>query len=148
MFLLNNLEAGAFDGRLAWRRQLERLASREDKAAAAPGFRVQEHRKVRGAERAHEAIHAGRVVEMAVAEDDRLEVLCECGEDGCDATFDVTHAEYDQAHEQRDRFMVAPGHENEQIEHVVNRTPRYLIVDKFGDAERVVEAEERREDSP
>jgi hypothetical protein len=76
---------------------------------------------------------------------DRLEILCECGEDGCETTLDVTHAEYDEAHEQRDRFMVALGHEDEQIEHVVKRTPEYLIVDKFGDAERVAEAEERRE---
>jgi hypothetical protein len=44
--------------------------------------------------------------------------------------------------------MLAPGHENEHIERVVNRTPRYFIVDKFGDAERVAEAEERREGSP
>ena len=79
---------------------------------------------------------------------DRLEVLCECGEDGCGTTLDVTHAEYDEAHEQRDRFMVAPGHEDEQIEHVVRQTPRYLLVDKFGDAERAAEGEERREGSP
>jgi hypothetical protein len=86
--------------------------------------------------------------EVGGGADDRLAILCECGEEGCDATLYVTRAEYDEAHEQRDRFMVAPGHENEQIEHVVNRTPRYLIVDKFGDAERVAEAEERREGSP
>ena len=78
---------------------------------------------------------------------DRLAILCECGEDGCDTTLDVTQAEYDEAHQQRDRFMVAPGHEDEQIEHVVKRTPEYLIVDKFGEAERVAEAEERREGS-
>jgi hypothetical protein len=86
--------------------------------------------------------------EVGGGPDDRLEILCECGEDGCDATLDVTQAEYDEAHEQRDRFMVAPGHEDKQIEHVVKRMPRYLIVDKFGEAERVAEAEERREGSP
>jgi hypothetical protein len=86
--------------------------------------------------------------ELGGGPDDRLEILCECGEDGCGAMLDVTQAEYDEAHEQRDRFMVAPGHENEHIERVVNRTPRYLIVDKFGAAERVAEAEERREGSP
>jgi len=78
---------------------------------------------------------------------DRLEILCECGEDGCGATLDVGRAEFDDAHQQPDRFMVAPGHEDEQIEHVVKRTPAYLIVDKFGEAERVAEAEERREGS-
>jgi hypothetical protein len=86
--------------------------------------------------------------ELGGGPDDRLEILCECGQDGCDATVDVTQAEYDEAHEQRDRFMIAPGHENEDIERVVKRTLRYLVVDKFGDAERVAEAEERREGSP
>jgi hypothetical protein len=86
--------------------------------------------------------------EVGAGPDDRLEILCECGEDACSATLDVTHAEYADAHEQRDRFMVAPGHEDEQIEHVVKRTRRYLVVDKFGEAERVAEAEERREGGP
>jgi hypothetical protein len=76
---------------------------------------------------------------------DRIEVICECGQDGCSETLDLTVAEYDDAHGQRDRFVIAPGHEDEQIEVVVTRTERYLVVDKFGEAERVAEAEERRE---
>jgi hypothetical protein len=76
---------------------------------------------------------------------DRLEALCECGEDGCSGTIDLTLAEYDEAHQQRDRFIVAPGHEDVQIEGVVTRTERYLVVDKFGEAEAVAEKEERRE---
>lgn len=75
---------------------------------------------------------------------DRIEVICECGRKGCSETLELTVAEYDQAHEQRDRFVVAPGHEDEEIEHVVTRAERYLVVDKFGEAEDVVEAEERR----
>ena len=77
--------------------------------------------------------------------DDRLDVLCECGEDGCSATLDLSIAEYDEAHRERDRFVVAPGHEDEQIERVVTRSDRYVVVDKFGAAEAVAEAEERRE---
>jgi hypothetical protein len=76
---------------------------------------------------------------------DRIEVICECGEDGCSATLELTLAEYDEAHGQLDRFVVAPGHEDETIEHVVTRAERYLVVDKFGEAEHVAEAEERRE---
>jgi hypothetical protein len=76
---------------------------------------------------------------------DRIEVLCECGDDGCSATLDLTVAEYDEAHRQRDRFVVVPGHEDDEIERVVTRTERYLVVDKFGEAERVAEAEERRQ---
>jgi hypothetical protein len=83
--------------------------------------------------------------ELGEGQHDRLEVLCECGQDGCSETLDLTVAEYDDAHAQRDRFVVAPGHEDEQIEHVVTCTERYLVVDKFGEAERVAEAEERRD---
>lgn len=75
---------------------------------------------------------------------DRFEVICECGEDGCSATLELTAREYDDSHSQRDRFVVAPGHQDERIEHVVERTERYLVVDKFGEAERVAEAEEAR----
>jgi len=76
---------------------------------------------------------------------DRIEVICECGQDGCSETLDLTVAEYDEAHGERDRFVLAPGHEDEQMESVVMRTERYLVVDKFGEAERVAEEEERRE---
>jgi len=85
--------------------------------------------------------------ELGGGRNDRLEILCECGEDGCDTTLDVSRGEYEETHQQGDRFMVAPGHEDEQIERVVRRTPEYLVVDKFGAAERVAEAEERREGS-
>jgi hypothetical protein len=78
------------------------------------------------------------------AGDDQLEVLCECGEDGCSSTLALTITEYDQTHRQRDRFVVAPGHEDPQIERIVTRTEHYLVVDKFGEAESVAEAEERR----
>jgi hypothetical protein len=77
--------------------------------------------------------------------DDLLEVICECGRGDCSETLNLTKGEYDETHRERDRFVVAPGHEDERIEHVVSRTDRYLVVDKFGEAERVVEEEERRE---
>ena len=76
---------------------------------------------------------------------DRIEALCECGQDGCSATIEITIAEYDEVHRQRDRFVVAPGHEDGKIEGIVKRTERYVVVDKFGEAEAVAEAEERRE---
>jgi hypothetical protein len=82
--------------------------------------------------------------EVGGGPDDRLEALCECGDDSCTAKLEITASEYDDAHRERDRFVVVPGHEDEEIEHVVTRTDRYLVVDKFGEAERVAEAEERR----
>ena len=83
--------------------------------------------------------------ELGEGPHDWLEVICECGQDGCSELLNLTVQEYDEAHAQRDRFVVVPGHEDGQIEHVVRRTERYLVVDKFGEAERISEAEERRE---
>lgn len=83
--------------------------------------------------------------DAGVGSDDQLEVLCECGEEGCSTTLALTITEYDEAHGQRDRFVVASGHEDPQIERVVTRKDHYLVVDKFGEAEAVAEAEERRE---
>ena len=76
---------------------------------------------------------------------DELEIVCECGQPGCTATLTMTIAEYDDIHRERDRFAVAPGHEDPALEHVVKRTDGYVAVEKFGTAEAVAEAEERRE---
>jgi hypothetical protein len=75
----------------------------------------------------------------------RIDALCECGKESCSETIELTIAEYDEAHGQSDRFVVKPGHEDEQIERVVTRTEHYLIVAKFGEAEEIAEEEERRE---
>lgn len=83
--------------------------------------------------------------EAGGSSNDQVEVLCECGEDGCKTTLALAIAEYDEAHGQRDRFVVAPGHEDAEIEHIVTRKAHYLVVDKFGEAETVAEAEERRQ---
>jgi hypothetical protein len=42
--------------------------------------------------------------------------------------------------------VVAPGHEDERLERVVERNRRYLVVEKFGEAERIAEDEERSDD--
>src|SRR5437016_1198860 len=72
--------------------------------------------------------------ELGEGKESELEILCECGRDDCRARLLVSIAQYETAHQQRDRFMVAPGHENPQIERVVERNDAYLVVDKFGRA--------------
>jgi hypothetical protein len=71
-----------------------------------------------------------------------LEVLCECGQEGCSGLISLTAAEYDGIHVQDDRFIVLPGHENPEIESVVERRAEYLVVDKFGEAEEIAEESE------
>ena len=76
---------------------------------------------------------------------DELEIICECGRPQCNAALTITIRDYDDIHRERDRFVVAPGHENPSLEGIVTRTDAYVVVDKYGDAERIAEDEERRE---
>jgi hypothetical protein len=55
----------------------------------------------------------------------------------------LTVADYDGVHSQADRFVVLRGHESAEIEKVVEERAGYLVVDKFGEAEDIVEEESR-----
>ena len=70
-----------------------------------------------------------------------IEVLCECGRQECDGVITMTVADYDGVHSQADRFAVLEGHESPEIEKVVEERAGYLVVDKFGEAEDIVEEE-------
>ena len=72
--------------------------------------------------------------------DERFMFQCECGDtEGCDEQVEMTLAEYERARRQRDRFAVAPGHENAEIERVVERNERFAVVDKGDAVEPLVE---------
>jgi hypothetical protein len=70
----------------------------------------------------------------------QFEFQCECGQTGgCRGRLQMTLTEYEVVRRQRDRFAVLPGHETSAIEHVVEETDRYLIVDKRDQFEHLVE---------
>jgi hypothetical protein len=72
-------------------------------------------------------------------DDERFDFICECGAgEGCDAKVRMRLTEYERVRRQDDRFAVFPGHENEQIEHVVERHEAYVIVDKLPELEPYV----------
>jgi len=73
--------------------------------------------------------------------DQLFEALCECGREACSGVIALTVAEYDGAHSQVDRFVVLRGHESPEIERVVEERAGYFVVDKFGEAEDIVEDE-------
>ena len=85
---------------------------------------------------------ANREIERAEQEagggtDQLIEVLCECGRNGCSGLVTLTVAEYDGVHSQDDRFVVLRGHESDEIERVLEERAGYLVVDKFGEAEDI-----------
>ena len=74
-------------------------------------------------------------------DDESLEFRCECGRDDCEVFVSMTVREYEHVRAENDRFAVVPGHEDEEIERVVERRERYVVVDKLPEAERLVGAD-------
>jgi hypothetical protein len=70
-----------------------------------------------------------------------LEFHCECGRPECDNLVSMSAAEYEHLRTDNDRFALVPGHENPEIERVMDRTERYVVVDKRPEAEPYVGAD-------
>lgn len=56
--------------------------------------------------------------------------LCECSLTECRERIPMSADAYARAHATRDRFIVIPGHETEEVEQVVTRRTDYLVVVK------------------
>ena len=73
-----------------------------------------------------EDLTRGRLIES--------EVLCECSVPDCTETIALTGDEYETVRSVPTRFLVVPGHVDSDIEHVVEETEHYVVVEKFGSA--------------
>jgi hypothetical protein len=76
-----------------------------------------------------------RVAEVAThfldtSTDEAIEFICECVRPGCAELMPMTAAEYEAIRAESTRFAVAPGHEDTEIERVIERYPAYLVVEK------------------
>jgi hypothetical protein len=67
-----------------------------------------------------------------------LTFICECGRMGCNRLIELTRAEYEGVRANPRRFAILAGHEIEDVEKVVERHDRYLVVEKAGDVEAEV----------
>ncbi|MBD0337670.1 MAG: hypothetical protein ICV67_00080 [Thermoleophilia bacterium] len=73
-----------------------------------------------------------------------FEFVCECGVAGaCTGRIEMTLGEYDVIRRQDDRFAVLAGHEHPDVERVVERHERYVVVDKLPEVEEFVEDDPR-----
>lgn len=78
-----------------------------------------------------------------VSDDEPMEFLCECDDTECVEKISATPAEYEAVRAVATHFVVLPGHEDPSVEHVVQQTERFLVVEKEGEA-----AHEALEDDP
>jgi hypothetical protein len=75
-----------------------------------------------------------------VPDDEPMEFLCECDDTDCVEKVSATPAEYEAVRAVATQFFVLPGHEDPGVEHVVQKTEHFLVVEKEGEA--ALEAEE------
>ena len=61
-----------------------------------------------------------------------LPLFCECSHDVCMVPLEVDRAIFDAVRENDLRFIVFPGHEEPELESVLERRSGYLIVEKRG----------------
>jgi hypothetical protein len=77
-----------------------------------------------------------RVAEVATSfieaetQSEPIEFACECGRADCTEPIAMTLFEYEAVRAEPTRFVVVPGHEQPEIETVVERHPTYLVVEK------------------
>jgi hypothetical protein len=67
-----------------------------------------------------------------------LTFLCECGRLGCNRLIELTRAEYEAVRTSGRTFAILDGHEIAEVEDVVERHERYIVVQKRGTPEEQV----------
>lgn len=78
-------------------------------------------------------VHIADLEERVHATDDLLPLVCECASSGCSAPIEVESAIFQRVRENPLRYLVLPGHEQLDVESVVERHQRYFIVEKHVD---------------
>jgi hypothetical protein len=63
--------------------------------------------------------------------DGDAQFVCECADSTCTEQVSAPMKRYDQVREDPTHFLLAPGHEDERIERVIERRRRYQVVEKF-----------------
>lgn len=70
-------------------------------------------------------------VEQLTPGRDPLTLVCECADAGCaERIAGVPADEYEEVRRHSNRFFVLPGHEQPEVERVVDDRERYLVVAK------------------
>ncbi len=79
---------------------------------------------------------------------DEYEFICECSAADCFARISLTLRQYEHIRREGVRFVVTPGHENVEVELVVDTMATYTVVEKDGGAGIVAEFADPRDGEP
>lgn len=70
--------------------------------------------------------------------------VCECVDSTCARHIELTRDEYEALRSDAKRFAVSPGHDDPELENVVERRSGYVVVEKVGAGARVATATDPR----
>ena len=88
-----------------------------------------------------------RAIAAAHGTDDHVyEFYCECSNTDCTFHVGATLAQYEAVRAHSNRFLIAPDHDLPEIEEVVERTDRWWVVEKKGEAAELAEELDERND--
>ena len=63
--------------------------------------------------------------------------ICECSDQECAEAVEISPAEYERVRANGARFVIRAGHQLPELERVVERNDRFLVVEKIGLAGRI-----------
>jgi hypothetical protein len=66
--------------------------------------------------------------------------ICECSREDCTETVSLAAEEYEGVRSSPTLFVIVPGHETPEVEQVVDTNARFMLVEKFKHADKVIEA--------
>jgi hypothetical protein len=73
-----------------------------------------------------------------------LSFHCECGRASCVQTVDIRPSEYERVARERYRFVLIAGHEDPQVEQVVERRSGFVVAEKIGEARLQIDRDHRQ----
>jgi hypothetical protein len=81
---------------------------------------------------------------------ERIEFVCECSDPNCTERVSATLADYERVRAEPTTFLLAPGHEQRDIERVVSERKRFHVVEKVQATVRrtVIRLDPRRRSAP
>ena len=104
----------------------------------APGVESREQRVARNEELFLVVNREIEKLEEKLGHSEMLNLLCECSQKHCLHTLEVEPSVYQRVRSNPLLFFLVPGHEDREVERVVEQAPQYLIVEKLGRAAEAV----------
>lgn len=101
-------------------------------------MKSREERVARNEELFQEVNQQIEKLEETLGRRETIAILCECSKKHCLDGFEVEAAVYRRVRSNPLLFFVAPGHEDLEVERVVEEAKAFLVVEKIGRAAEAV----------